>query len=358
MQDQIQDLETKQGEIEFRRLLAQQEHGDEICIPEAFSAAEIIPVLRESMDETRVMLRELAARGVELSPFLEIGAERGHRSYLLCNEYAAEGFAFDLSWDALRFGERLVAEFGFTSAPHRICGDAYHLPFRSHQFPFVFCFATLHHFPDPAPVMQELIRVLRDGAFFYFGGEPTRGRLALNLWSRQGHKLSPVESLLQKLGILGFISEGGDLERQYGISENTFPLSTWLKLVEPFYSVAMAVNRKLKLHFDPHRPSWRRWFSRGVGGVTSGLCRVRKEVEPLDLTDWVSRLRCPTCSTSAQDFPLELRSIDDGEETPRLVCEHCGIAYPKCDHVWMLLPRELLEALYGPVVEELCNLTS
>lgn len=357
MQDDLQGFEAKQGEIKFRRLLAQQERGEGVCIPEAFSAEEIINVLRNSLAEMRLVFQKLAARNVTFSPFLEVGAERGHRSYWLCHEYQVEGFAFDLSWDALRFGDRLVAEFSFTASPERVCGDAYHLPFRSNQFPFVFCFATLHHFPDPEPVVQEVIRVLRNGAFFYFDGEPTRGRLDLKLWSRQGHKLSPVESILHRLGILGFISEGGDLERQYGISENTFPLSTWLKLVEPFDSVAMVVNRKLKLHFDPHRPSWKRWFSRGVGGVTSGLCQIRKEAEPLDLTDWVSRLRCPTCSTPAQDFPLELRSADDGEGTPLLVCEHCGMAYPRCDHVWMLLPRELLETLYGEVVEELCNLT-
>src|SRR4051794_21245528 len=40
----------------------------------------------------------------EMSPFLEIGANAGHTSYMLANDFGANGFALDISADALRYG--------------------------------------------------------------------------------------------------------------------------------------------------------------------------------------------------------------------------------------------------------------
>ena len=39
-----------------------------------------------------------------MTPFLEIGANAGHTSYMLCNEFGADGYALDISADALRHG--------------------------------------------------------------------------------------------------------------------------------------------------------------------------------------------------------------------------------------------------------------
>ena len=39
-----------------------------------------------------------------MTPFLEIGANAGHTSYMLANEFGGEGFALDISADALRHG--------------------------------------------------------------------------------------------------------------------------------------------------------------------------------------------------------------------------------------------------------------
>ncbi|HDQ71047.1 MAG TPA: class I SAM-dependent methyltransferase, partial [Chloroflexi bacterium] len=155
-----QSIQAKQGEIEFRRTLSAQELGHDCHIPEAFSHHEIMPVIERAIGETRRDFEQLAGKGIPLSPFLEIGAERGHRSFVLCNEFDAWGFAFDLSLDALQFGDRLIAEFGFANTPIRICGDAYRLPFRSDTLPFVCIFATLHHVPDPLPLVAEVRRVL------------------------------------------------------------------------------------------------------------------------------------------------------------------------------------------------------
>ena len=65
-----------------------------------------------------------------LGPFLEIGANAGHTSYMLCNEFGVDGYALDISADSLRHGIALQQEWGMERAPVRLAGDALHLPFK------------------------------------------------------------------------------------------------------------------------------------------------------------------------------------------------------------------------------------
>jgi SAM-dependent methyltransferase len=347
-----QSIQAKQGEIEFRRTLSEQELGREYHLPEVFSHDEIMPVIERAIKETRRDFKRLAARGVPLSPFLEIGAERGHRSFVLRNEFDAWGFAFDLSLDALQFGERLMVEFGFADAPVRICGDAYHLPFCSDVLPFVCVFATLHHVPDPLPLVGEVRRVLQDGGYFYFTGEPTRGLLSMDLWTRRGYKLSKLETWLNRLGILGMISDGGGLEREYGILENRFPLKKWIQIARLFDRAEMQVNQTLKIRFDLARSTFKQHVAAIVGGVTSGLCQVRKPAPPLVTTDWIEMLRCPTCAAETDvEHPLRQQPT-----TQALYCDHCHSIYPYYNGVYLIMPSELRQALYPvwrPVEKEL-----
>src|SRR5215472_7175712 len=83
-----------------------------------------------------------------LSPFLEIGANAGHTSYLLTNHFGAEGFALDLSAGALRHGITLMERWNLTRAPMRLAGDALHLPFRDGSLRVVFAFQMLSQFMD------------------------------------------------------------------------------------------------------------------------------------------------------------------------------------------------------------------
>ena len=76
------------------------------------------------------MLAEQAGYIGPFTPFLEIGANAGHTSYLLCDRFGAEGFALDISADALRHGIALMGRWGITRAPVRLGGDAARLPFR------------------------------------------------------------------------------------------------------------------------------------------------------------------------------------------------------------------------------------
>ena len=334
-----QSIQAKKGEITFRRMLSRQETGDEICEPEVFSAEEIIPVLAQSIEETRQVITDLQARGIGLVPFLELGAERGHRGYCLVNEFDAPGVVFDLSFDALSFGERLQTAFDYDTPPLRICGDAYNLPFRSDSFPFVFCFATLHHFPDPVPIVAEAVRVLQDGGYFYFSREPTRGTLTVTLWTRRGHKLSRVEQWLSKLGILGFISEGGGVEREYGILENTFRLETWTGMHTFFESLEMQVNKTLKLRFDPTRDSFKRRWAKRLGGVTTGLGRAHKPNPPVVASGLMEMLRCPTCRQDTSELKWHVPEQS-------LICAACGTIYPQHHGIFILMDAEQRQKLY------------
>ena len=52
-----------------------------------------------------------------MTPFLEIGANAGHTSYMLANQFGGEGFALDISADALRHGIALMDRWQLTRAP-------------------------------------------------------------------------------------------------------------------------------------------------------------------------------------------------------------------------------------------------
>jgi ubiquinone/menaquinone biosynthesis C-methylase UbiE len=83
------------------------------------------------------ILRNHQAFFGSVTPFLEIGANAAHTSYLLANEFGGEGFALDLSADALRYGVTLRDAWGHDHAPVRIAGDALNLPFRDNSLRLV-----------------------------------------------------------------------------------------------------------------------------------------------------------------------------------------------------------------------------
>ena len=51
-----------------------------------------------------------------------------------------------------------------------IQADATNLPFEECSFAAAVCYLSLHHFRDPFPVLDEVLRVLRAGGTFYHRG--------------------------------------------------------------------------------------------------------------------------------------------------------------------------------------------
>ena len=101
----------------------------------------------ENVRRGSILRNHLAFVG-SMTPFLEIGANAGHSSYMMCNEFAADGFALDISADSLRHGASIQDSWGLSRAPVRIAGDAVNLPFADGSLRMVLAFQMLSQFLD------------------------------------------------------------------------------------------------------------------------------------------------------------------------------------------------------------------
>src|SRR6266568_7612866 len=129
-----QAFSVKRAEVEFHNFASL---GEPERAMEAYG--------QENLRRGAVIRNHLSFIG-GMSPFLEIGANAGHTSYLLANEFGADGFALDISSDALRYGIALMDHWGYAKAPIRVAGDAVNLPFKDNSLRFVLAFQTLSQF--------------------------------------------------------------------------------------------------------------------------------------------------------------------------------------------------------------------
>src|SRR5216117_2256349 len=155
-----QSFSVKRAEVEFHNFASLGEPERAI---EAYA--------QENVRRGAVIRNHLPFIG-EMSPYLEIGANAGHTSYMLANEFGAEGFALDISADALRHGRALMDAWSLKRAPVRVAGDAVNLPFADGSLRFVCTFQTLSQFMDMEAVFREVARVLQPGGVFLFAEEP------------------------------------------------------------------------------------------------------------------------------------------------------------------------------------------
>src|SRR5258706_7704455 len=131
-----QALSVKRAQVEFHNFAALGE-------PERATAM----FQRLNGDRAGVLRRNADYIG-SMSPFLEIGANAGHTSYMLANEFGCEGFALDISADALRHGCALQKLWGLARAPVRVAGDAVNLPFHNGSLRMVLACQMLSQFMD------------------------------------------------------------------------------------------------------------------------------------------------------------------------------------------------------------------
>src|ERR1700732_1582526 len=100
-----QSFSVKRAQVEFHNFASLGE-------PERAMAAYL-----EENARRGAVIREHREFIGELSPFLEIGANAGHTSYMLANEFGASGFALDISADSLRYGIALQGRWALSRAP-------------------------------------------------------------------------------------------------------------------------------------------------------------------------------------------------------------------------------------------------
>lgn len=336
-----QSLAVKRAEVEFHSFASLGE-------PERALAA----YREENLRRAAFIRNHLEFIG-PMSPFLEIGANVGHTSYLLANAFGAEGFALDLSADALRWGVVLQDLWEMPRAPVRIAGDALHLPFRDASLRLVAAFQMLSQFMDIEAVILEVKRVLAPGGIFLFAEEPLRRLLSLRLYRCPYYdRMKPWERRLYHWGLLGYLVRdviGAEQEESFGIRQNhSMYLSDWHRLITRHFAAweyeifvpergpAERWVKTLAVRLDPYRSVWR--AARLLGGTLAAVCRKQglpAVSSSATLDRFEQLLRCPDCSGTFSR---------DAQET--LFCSSCGYRAQLEGGVYNLLPTPEKKELY------------
>ena len=291
-----------------------------------------------------------------MSPFLEIGANAGHSSYMLANEFGAEGFALDLSADSLRYGRALQDAWALERAPVRLAGDAANLPFADGSLRLVCAFQMLSQFMDMESVFREVARVLEPGGVFLFAEEPLRRRLSLRLYRCAYYNtMKPWERRLYDWGLLGYLVRdviGAHQEESFGIRQNhTMELKDWHALVQKYFAAqeyevfapergwGERILKRCAVRLDPHRSEW--LAARLLGGTLAAVCK-KGGAPPTNrarsMEKFEAFLRCPNCRASLVR--------DCGESNDMLRCAQCGYEARNEGGVYNLLPPQERSELY------------
>jgi ubiquinone/menaquinone biosynthesis C-methylase UbiE/uncharacterized protein YbaR (Trm112 family) len=331
----LQSLANQQGEVSFRKKLTLQHKSQTTYFPNVPNHHEILDILTQRNTTTSFVISRLLKQHIAISPFLEIGAEKAARSALLVNRFKSQGFALDLSLESLLSAQHFANRLGLRKLPILICADAYQLPFANKSIPFVFCFETLHHFPDPTPIFKEVFRVTSSS--FYFDEEPVSQLINIPLW-RRDYKLTPLEKILKTMLILPFLSKIGKSETEHSILENSFWLNTWEKAISVFPK--FTVNIK-PVFFGPnskniHPNLFTLLLVALQGGGISGLCsKITSLTHAPNPTqrNILDLLACPTCHTH-----LNLNTLR---------CTKCRQRFVRRGNVYILLPEKKRQQLYG-----------
>lgn len=287
----------------------------------------------------------------EMTPFLEIGASAGHSSYMLANEFGADGFALDLSANSLRHGMALQDHWRLDRAPIRIAGDALNLPFADGSLRLVLAFQMLSQFLDIESVFVEVQRVLAPGGVFLFAEESLKRLLTLRLYRCAYYDtMKPWERKLYDWGLLGYLVRdviGADQEESFGIRQNhSMRAMDWHNLVYRHFADAeyeiFVPERgwgermvKRAAGADSNRSAWR--AARLLGGTLAAVCRKRGAISPVpfEAARFERQLRCPDCRQ-----PL------DRDTTDTLGCVSCHYEASNDGGVYNLLPSEDRAELY------------
>ncbi len=348
-----QTIANIKAEINFREKLAKQHVTGEVLLPNYYLKEEHDKILIERVDKTKLQMEEFKERGLNLSPFVELGAERGQRSLVLQNDFAANGIALDISYAQLKTMEYFAEVFNRKNLPLRVCGNAYKLPIRTNSLPFTFCYAFLHHFPTPEPIVQEIYRVLADG-YFFFGSEPFKKGLQLKLYKqRKNGYLSKNKywNFLEK-----FIAEGYCEEVENGIIENDdISLKDWLSAFSIFTQnelnletankmISSQLGNKVSLSNIPN------WI---LGGSISGLCYKsyqKVNIKEKDIKEEVyDILGCPNCTIPMSDGSFDRPPLTRYSDFFK--CNVCSSEYPIIDGIVVALTPEDLRELYPDFVK-------
>ena len=297
---EAQSLAVKRAEVEFHNFASLGE-------PER----AIAHYAEQNVRRGAVIRNHLRFIG-EMTPFLEIGSNVGHTSYMLANEFGASGFALDISADSLRYGAALKDRWRLSRSPIRVAGDAVNLPFADGSLRFVMAFQMLSQFMNMESVFLEVKRVLAPGGTFLFAEEPLKRLLSLRLYRCPYYNtMKPWERKLYDWGLLGYLVRdviGARQEESFGIRQNhTMGLSDWRRLIGKHFMDAEyeifvpergwgeRIVKRAATRLDPYRSEWR--AAHLLGGTLAAVGRKGGDAPrvPFDASEFQAQLRCPDC---------------------------------------------------------------
>ncbi|MBL0155674.1 MAG: class I SAM-dependent methyltransferase [Bryobacterales bacterium] len=329
MSDPAQSLAVKRAQVDFHNFASLGE-------PERALAA----YADENMRRGSILRTNLDFIG-SLTPFLEVGANAGHTSYLLANDFQADGFALDLSADALRHGQFLREAWHMDRGVVLTAGDATHLPYRDNSLAFVMSFQTLSQFLDVESVVREVHRVLAPGGVFYFAEEPVRRQLTLRLHrAPYPDRMKPVEKWFYESGLLDFVAMdviGADQEESFGIRQNhRFGLREWSHLLHAYFEETRFIT-------FPRQRGWANQIVKSLARLGPGNAEAR-------MADWLGATLAAFCR-KAGELPPGLGTA------AALACPDCGAALPMADEGPLRCPACPYEAAYEAGVFNLLSST-
>lgn len=340
-----QSLKSKLGEVKYRAKITKQHSGEKVFFPNEPREREFARILKSRLDTYQKTFKNLDSKKLIKSPFLEIGAEYGLASALLETKFSARGFACDISLYSLEKAYNFAKKFNLKT-PKTICADANNLPFKSNSIPFIFIYESLHHFPDPRPVLAEIYRILSPGGTCLIGSDPIKQKFQIKLWRRPTH-LRFWEKPLKFTLVLPFISHIGKTEVEHQIIENAFPINVWQSGLSIFDQVEATIQSRLGLTESLSKSNTKSWLSPKLptklaidilGGGIQAICFKKGQTlkPPSNLDDL---LICPNCHTKKH---REILLIKKG---PTLTCGTCRLTYHKHHQVLTLLEKNLEKAI-------------
>ena len=340
-----QSARAQKGEIEFRRKLFNQQVEGESVFEDEFDGKEISKILGERMKKTLEQMALLKGKNIVRPPFVEIGAERCQRSLVMENDLDTAGAAVDISYDMLKSCDYYKGVFNKNKVPFRICCDANKLPFMTGSIPFVFCYQTLHHFPDPTPIVKEIYRVLSPGGYFAVNEEPFKKVLYVNLY--KGKKIYSKEpAKTSKVGNIFnfFFSKTNCNEVEYGVIENErIPIGVWRQALSGFEDKQVFLRAIKNIKSELFNPTnyLKFLFAYLFGGEIHGICRKPGNSIPKDISI-KDILICPVCRETGQESKLI-------QKERGILCSVCASEFPIVDGIVFLFSSGKFQELYPEI---------
>ncbi|MBI2011687.1 methyltransferase domain-containing protein [Candidatus Daviesbacteria bacterium] len=344
-----QTIANKKAEVQFREKLVKQHKGEQSYFPGQPDNLRILIELKKRLSDTKKDILNLKKEGLLKSPYLEIGAEKCQRSMLCENQFKIKGIAADISFHSLDSANFFAKKLGFKKMPLRICLDAYNLPFLDNCIPFIFFYQTLHHFPDPSPILRESARVLRSDGVVFINEEPIKQLFNLNLF-RRDFNLNNLQKLLKRLLILPFISTIGKSEMESGIIETSFWLDKWESILKDFERVKVTATPLFGKGQLLEKNAHQGWLNPNLltkaliailgGGIKVIATKNKKPRLDFLSNDIFDILACPDCKVR-----VSLKKSGSN----LFYCQKCGSEFPIKKDILIFLPRRqrpLLKKIY------------